>query len=166
MLEQAGFQKMVFEDFYEILVSLVRLVATPDEEGKKLTPGLLLEALQHPEVSNSIVVYLRLLTSAQIRADPDAYAPFLFHPELGIQMEPREFCENFVESVGKEADHVQITALSRALRISVKIAYLDGRGTDGKVDFVDFDSSAGDDPLRLLYRPGHYDILVKLGKRS
>ena len=54
-------------------------------------------------VSNSVVVYLRLLTSAQIRADPDAFAPFLFHPELGIQMEPREFCENFVESVGKEA---------------------------------------------------------------
>lgn len=53
--------------------------------------------------SNSVVVYLRLLTSAQIRADPDEYAPFLFHPELGIQMEPQEFCENFVESVGKEA---------------------------------------------------------------
>jgi ubiquitin thioesterase protein OTUB1 len=54
-------------------------------------------------VSNSVVVYLRLLTSAQIRADPDDFAPFLFHPELGVQMEPQEFCENFVESVGKEA---------------------------------------------------------------
>jgi len=66
--------------------------------------------------------------------------------------------------VGKEADHVQITALSRALQISVKIAYLDGRGTNGKVDFVDFDSAAGGDPLQLLYRPGHYDILVNSGK--
>lgn len=54
-------------------------------------------------VSNSVVVYLRLLTSAQIRADPDAYAPFLFHPDIGEPMEPREFCEAFVEAVGKEA---------------------------------------------------------------
>ena len=53
--------------------------------------------------SNSVVVYLRLLTSAQIRADPDSYAPFLSHPETGELMEPREFCENFVEAVGKEA---------------------------------------------------------------
>ena len=130
-------------------------------------------------VSNSVVVYLRLLTSAQIRADPEAFAPFLFHPELGNQMEPREFCENFVESVGKEAgqflfyfvvilftiwvvwcafaDHVQMTALSRALHVNVRIAYLDGRGTNGKVDFVDFESTDGTDPLQLLYR---WDSLI------
>jgi ubiquitin thioesterase protein OTUB1 len=129
MLELAGFQKMVFEDFYEVLVSIVQQIVKPDHEGKRMTPEMLLEAFQLPEgkfarhakfmyteltyrffrhtslvsVSNSVVVYLRLLTSAQIRADPDEFAPFLFHPELGIQMEPREFCENFVESVGKEA---------------------------------------------------------------
>ena len=54
-------------------------------------------------VSNSIVVYLRLLTSAQIRTDPESYDAFLFDPELGEQMGPREFCENFVEAMGKEA---------------------------------------------------------------
>jgi ubiquitin thioesterase protein OTUB1 len=54
-------------------------------------------------VSNSIVVYLRLLTSAEIRSDPDEFSPFLFHPELAEPMETREFCENFVEAVGKEA---------------------------------------------------------------
>ncbi len=63
----------------------------------------ILTPLASSSVSNSVVVYLRLLTSAQIRIDPDAYAPFLFHPELAIPMEPREFCENFVEAVGKEA---------------------------------------------------------------
>lgn len=57
-------------------------------------------------VSNSIVVYLRLLTSAQIRADSDSYAAFLFHPEIGEQMEVRDFCESFVEAVGKEAGMV------------------------------------------------------------
>lgn len=54
-------------------------------------------------VSNSIVVFLRLLTSATIRMDEDNYSPFLFHPEIGEQMAVREFCENFVEACGKEA---------------------------------------------------------------
>ena len=54
-------------------------------------------------VSNSVVVYLRLVASAQIRNDPDEYAPFLFHPETGEPMGTREFCEHFVEAVGKEA---------------------------------------------------------------
>lgn len=54
-------------------------------------------------VSNSVVVYLRLLTSAQIRYDPEAYEPFLFHPELGEQMTPMDFCNTQVEVAGKEA---------------------------------------------------------------
>jgi len=49
MLELAGFQTMVFEDFYDILVSLVRQVVQPDREGRILSPELLLEAFQHPE---------------------------------------------------------------------------------------------------------------------
>ena len=54
-------------------------------------------------VSNCIVVFLRLVTSARIRTDPDSYAPFLFNPETGDDIEPREFCERYVEAVGKEA---------------------------------------------------------------
>jgi ubiquitin thioesterase protein OTUB1 len=54
-------------------------------------------------VSNSVVVYLRLVASAQIRDDPDEYTPFLFHPETGESMGTREFCEHFVEAIGKEA---------------------------------------------------------------
>ena len=54
-------------------------------------------------VSNSVILYLRLLTSAQIRIDPDSYAPFLFHPDTGESMQPREFCEYFVDAWGKEA---------------------------------------------------------------
>lgn len=54
-------------------------------------------------VSNSVVVYLRLVASAKIRNDPEEYTPFLFHPEIGEPMGTREFCEHFVEAVGKEA---------------------------------------------------------------
>ncbi|KAK0437016.1 cysteine proteinase [Armillaria borealis] len=154
MLENVGFQKLVFEDFYDVLESLLLSIVTPQTTGKTLNAVGLLEAFQSPEVSNSIVVYLRLLTSAQIRIDPDAFAPFLFHPELGEPMEVREFCEHFVEAVNKEADHVQMTALSRALQLNVNVAYLDGRNSNGLVDFVEFRSApdANETPLTLLYR--------------
>jgi ubiquitin thioesterase protein OTUB1 len=43
------------------------------------------------------------VASSKIRDDPDEYAPFLFHPEIGEPMSTRDFCEHFVEAVGKEA---------------------------------------------------------------
>ncbi|KAJ7584868.1 cysteine proteinase [Mycena floridula] len=162
LLEEAGFEKMVYEDFYDVLVGLLQNIIEPQDKGKALDVHSLLQAFQSPEISNSIVVYLRLLTSAQLRHDPDEYAPFLFHPELGEPMDVRPFCEAFVEAVGKEADHVQMIALSRALQININVAYLDGRGgPDGQVNFVEFRHApdSGAEPLVLLYRPGHYDIL-------
>ncbi|KIK56177.1 hypothetical protein GYMLUDRAFT_827122 [Collybiopsis luxurians FD-317 M1] len=166
VLESAGYEKMVYEDFYAVLEELVKNVATLDDYGNPtLTDEMLLEAFQDPQTSNSIVVYMRMLTSAQIRLDPDNFAPFLFHPELGEPMEVREFCEHFVDATGKEADHVQMTALSRMLRINIDVAYLDGRGSNGQVEFVKFQPEETmevivSSPICLLYRPGHYDILV------
>jgi ubiquitin thioesterase protein OTUB1 len=49
---------------------------------------------------------------------------------------------------------VQLTAISQALKVNLKIAYLDGRSQDGRVEFVTF-NHAGDEketPLTLLYR--------------
>ncbi|EEB87439.1 hypothetical protein MPER_15205, partial [Moniliophthora perniciosa FA553] len=103
MLENVGFEKLVFEDFYEVLEILVGNIVTPDPTGTTLDGTALLAAFQDDTTSNSIVMYLRMLTSAQLRLDPDSYAPFLFHPELGEPMEVREFCEHFVEATGKEA---------------------------------------------------------------
>lgn len=106
ILEAAGFQKLVYEDFYDTLADLIRRIFMPGQDGFTLSSSSLLEAFQNAEVSNSIVVFLRLLTSATIRTDEDNYAPFLFHPEIGDQLAPREFCENFVEACGKEAGNV------------------------------------------------------------
>jgi len=120
-------------------------------------------AFQTPEVSNSIVAFIRLLTSAEIRVNQDNYAGFLFHPETMSPMDVGDFCSAFVESIGKEADHVQIQAITTLLRLNIKVAYLDGRGGDD-VDFVKFYNGVGmgESGIRelvLLYRPGHYDIL-------
>ncbi|KAF5381937.1 hypothetical protein D9757_007584 [Collybiopsis confluens] len=159
LLETVGYQNLVFDDFYSVLVQLVRNVTIPDELGNKLTNQTLLEAFQSPAESNSIVVYMRMLTSAQMQLNAENFAPFLFHPELGEPMEVKEFCENFVDAIGKEADHVQMTALSQILRIDISVAYLDGRSE--QLDFVKFspEETTSSSPIVLLYRPGHYDIL-------
>ncbi|KAK7676967.1 hypothetical protein QCA50_020085 [Cerrena zonata] len=163
MLLEVGFQELVFEDFLDIFKDLITRIVQPEPGRSRLTGRVLFDTFNNAEESNSIVMYLRLLTSAQIRLAPEDFAPFLFHPEIGEPMETVSFCENFVEAVGKEADHVQMTALTRALKINVNVAYLDGHArSDGvvTVDFVKFDNATEpEEPISLLYRPGHYDIL-------
>ena len=45
-------------------------------------------------------------------------------------------------------------AISQALKVNLKIAYLDGRNQDGRVEFVTFNhaSDQNETPLTLLYR--------------
>ncbi|KAH9856300.1 cysteine proteinase [Lenzites betulinus] len=161
LLEQVGFQKLVFEDFYDDFVGLIKSVIEPRHDGRLLNVSSLLETFNVPEVSNSVVVFLRLLTSAQIKSEAEEYSPFLFNPETTEPMDPDSFCNHFVEAIGKEADHVQIIALSKMLKVNINVAYLDGHDTQGTVSFVPFQNAHDPDtePVHLLYRPGHYDIL-------
>ncbi|KAH9031883.1 cysteine proteinase [Lactarius pseudohatsudake] len=163
-LHEAGFDGMVIDESYEIPRDLIRSIVEPNpgsNNGQTLTPAQLLEVFQNDSLSNYIVMFMRMLTSAQIRGNPEEYEPFLTHPELGEQMGVKDFCEALVEVLGREADHVQVTAISEALKVNVAIAYFDGRDKDGIVEFVKFDKAIdpSEAPVTLIYRPGHYDIL-------
>jgi len=79
-LDNAGIEKMVYEDFYEDFETLVQSITKPGKDGRTLNIEQLLLAFQQPEgellghwfrhhppdmiaaVSNSIVIYLRFLT--------------------------------------------------------------------------------------------------------
>ena len=52
MLEGSGFQRLVFEDFYEVLLSLIQQIIIPEPGGTTLTSETLLEAFQSPEGEN------------------------------------------------------------------------------------------------------------------
>ncbi|KAH9477068.1 OVARIAN TUMOR DOMAIN-containing deubiquitinating enzyme 1 [Psilocybe cubensis] len=161
-LDSAGIEKLVYEDFYDDFTSLIESIIKPNSDGLTLDSDGLLKSFQTPEVSNSVVIYLRFLTSAQIRLNREDYEGFLVHPDTKDLMDVDSFCANVVQAMGKEADNVEIQALCRALQLNVDLAYLNGVREDG-VDFIKFryDSSQDAPPLVLLYRPGHYDILVK-----
>jgi len=165
-LRDVGFEDLVIDDSYEIPRDLINGIVDPEpvsNNGSTLTRAQLLEVFQDDSMSNYLVTFMRMITSAQIRSKPEEYEPFLTHPDTGGKIEVKEFCESVVEVLGKEADHVQLTAISQALRVNVKIAYLDGRNADGRVDYVTFNhaSDEKETPLTLIYRPGHYDILDK-----
>ncbi|KAF8160863.1 peptidase C65 Otubain-domain-containing protein [Crassisporium funariophilum] len=161
-LDNAGIEKMVYEDFYEEFTSVIENITKPNKDGFLLTIDRLLTAFQDPEVSNSVVIYLRFLTSAQIRLNRESYEGFLVHPDTKDIMDAESYCANVVQAMGKEADNVEIEALSRALQLNIDVAYLNGSRADGVTDFIKFryDPDPLAPPLGLLYRPGHYDILA------
>ena len=49
LLDRAGFQRMVYEDFYDVFVGLINQVVQPAHNSPVLTPESLLEAFQVPE---------------------------------------------------------------------------------------------------------------------
>ncbi|KAL1408813.1 hypothetical protein Q8F55_005627 [Vanrija albida] len=164
---RVGFQADLVEEFLGPLMSTL-FAFSPDNDDPP-TEFTLLQLLQDPEKSNCIVVALRLITGAYIRTHPDKFAPFLFSPTTLEPVSPDAFCREEVEPCGKEADHAQIMALSSALVLPLKVAYLDQSDITGDdvinwVEFGEQRKSATEEearPLTLLYRPGHFDVVTK-----
>lgn len=67
LLKQAGFEEDVVKDFYEPFQKLMAMMHSTDPATPQLDEKKLFEVFNDPEKSNSIVVYLRLLTSAFLK---------------------------------------------------------------------------------------------------
>uniref|UniRef100_A0A8D0ACA4 ubiquitinyl hydrolase 1 n=1 Tax=Sander lucioperca TaxID=283035 RepID=A0A8D0ACA4_SANLU len=114
----------------------------------------LLNSFNDQNVSDYVVVYLRLLTSGYLQREYGFFQHFI---EGGRSV--KEFCQQEVEPMSKESDHIHIIALAQALNVSILVEYMD-RGEGGTVNHHVF-PEGGDPRIFLLYRPGHYDILYK-----
>ncbi|RUS22152.1 peptidase C65 Otubain-domain-containing protein [Endogone sp. FLAS-F59071] len=156
LLLNAGFQQLVIEDFYDVTLEQLQLLPQ-----RRDCPDDLLAAFQSDEVSNTIVMHFRFVTSAYLKYHAAEYEPFLLVEMVSID----EFCSSNVEAFGRESDQYQIIALTKALGVPVEVAYLDGTSGEN-VTFHEFwpdeaDKARGVKPLKLIYRPGHYDILYE-----
>lgn len=148
----------------------------------------LLNSFNDQNVSDYVVVYLRLLTSGYLQREYGFFQHFIeggrsvkeFCQQVGFitriitmfHIEPSKSCEykltlnvllslffKEVEPMSKESDHIHIIALAQALNVSILVEYMD-RGEGGTVNHHVF-PEGGDPRIFLLYRPGHYDILYK-----
>ncbi|KXT00572.1 hypothetical protein AC578_5219 [Pseudocercospora eumusae] len=158
---QAGFSQMVFEDFADTTYELLRELAIALNENQDAV-ALLLERFNEDVVQDYIVSHLRTLTAAWMTTREADYAPWL----LGQTVD--QYCKDQILPVAAEIEHVGLSALKDAFlapaAISLEVLYLD-RSEGDQVTMHRFDPVTNGGytlgTVRLLYRPGHYDLLYK-----
>uniref|UniRef100_A0A8C6S8R3 ubiquitinyl hydrolase 1 n=1 Tax=Neogobius melanostomus TaxID=47308 RepID=A0A8C6S8R3_9GOBI len=147
-LVDEGFTEFTIEDFHNTFMDLI------DVCQKQQSLQELWNSFNDQNVSDYVVVYLRLLTSGYLQREYGFFQHFI---EGGRSV--KEFCQQEVEPMSKESDHIHIIALAQALDVAILVEYMD-RGEGGTVNHHVF-PEGGDPRIFLLYRPGHYDILYK-----
>ena len=114
-------------------------------------PGLLTKARETDQTAKALR-WLRLIASAHMRGKEEDFGIIA----IGMRYDSlRAFCDAQVEADCSLADEPQITALTGALGIAVKVEYLD----DGPQRHVIRPLGP---PIAacVLFRPGHYDLLI------
>lgn len=167
MLRDVGYPEFTYEDFVSVFVEQVESVRPTGTTP--LSIDALVQRCRDQGISDYVVMFFRFITSAEIQLRADFFAPFI----LGFNdMDPIKFCRTCVEPMGEESDHIHITALTDALRVPVRVVYLDNSPSGGSDsaevnvhDFIPGKAGTSDgvqtkEPfVAVLYRPGHYDIL-------
>ncbi|KAF8470219.1 peptidase C65 Otubain-domain-containing protein [Kalaharituber pfeilii] len=156
VLKQVGFAEYVYEDFatetFHLFDMLSKLVALEPAEGNTQLVKTFNEG------TDSIIAFFKFLTSAWIKKSPAEYEAYL------VDSVPN-YCAMTIERFAVELDHVGVKALIDCLIVPadlrVEISYLDrSAGTEVNVHHFSGENTYGP-TLRLLYRPGHYDIIYK-----
>ncbi|KAJ3613797.1 hypothetical protein NHX12_020043 [Muraenolepis orangiensis] len=115
----------------------------------------LLTLFNEQSTSDSVVQFLRLLTSTYLQNHADFFCNFVEAPCL------KTYCKQEVETMAMECDHVDILALLKALEVGIHIVSMEGH--DHRL--VHHIIPEGTEPsLHLLYHTSHYDILYLRSK--
>ncbi|KOB77566.1 Ubiquitin thioesterase otubain-like protein, partial [Operophtera brumata] len=116
ILVALGFSQFTVEDFYETRVGEQ---ANGSPSNLESVRDELHDKFNKQGYSDYIVVYLRLVTSGQLQTDQDFYQNFIEGPRTEV------------EPMYKESDHIHIIALSNALKVGVRVRYMDrGQGSE------------------------------------
>ncbi|KAF2202231.1 cysteine proteinase [Delitschia confertaspora ATCC 74209] len=164
LISSIGYSEDIYEGFQEECWDL--LVALANAIGNGNAAQVLLENFNDMGVSMNIITYFKLLTSAWMQTHSADYMNFL----LGQTV--KSYCTQTIDPVNSEIDNIGIAALSEALLkpigFALDVLYLD-RSPGEEINVIHFGATENDalslpyprPTLRLLYRPGHYDILYK-----
>lgn len=143
-LSCAGFEERSYMEHLQRVIDVLELCKS---EGSVET---LYTVFNQPSMSDSVVQYLRLLTSAYLQSNEDFYSNFVEGPNL------QAYCHQEVEVMAMECDHVGIQALSLALNVGIHIVSMEG----DKQKLVHHIIPEGAEPsVHLLYQASHYNII-------
>ncbi|QIW99209.1 hypothetical protein AMS68_004727 [Peltaster fructicola] len=161
VINSAGYAPMVYEDFADVLFDFMRALGDAVRAGN--AESALLEGFNKDDIESAVITHLRTLTAAWMKTHPEEYVNYT--PDLSID----RYVDESVLPYRAEIDHVGLSALNDVLLapagIGLEVLYLDL--TPGpEVNLHNFTRSDQlgytDTCVRLLYRPGHYDILYKI----
>uniref|UniRef100_A0A3Q2T5N5 ubiquitinyl hydrolase 1 n=1 Tax=Fundulus heteroclitus TaxID=8078 RepID=A0A3Q2T5N5_FUNHE len=146
VLVSAGFDEASFSHHQSTVLQVVNQCMAAEQEDT------LLRLFNQQLISDSVVQFLRLLTSAHLQTHADFFCNFVEAPDL------KAYCRQEVELMAMECDHVDILALSQALDVGIHIVSMEG----DEQQLVHHVIPEGADPaVRLLYQTSHYDILYR-----
>ncbi|CAI7578116.1 unnamed protein product [Penicillium glandicola] len=155
LLERVGLSDSIYEIFVDATEEVLNRTHAAIQNGAQ-DESFLVEAFNEGYCSDAIITHFRILTSAWMKLNPNRYQAFL-------PMPLDQYCSTRIDPVKTEIDEVGLQALIDGViegsGFGVEILYLDR--SEG--DVVTPHQLSSDRPsgatIRLLYRPGHYDIL-------
>lgn len=143
-LSCAGFDQRSYKEHLQKVISVLELCKS---EGSVET---LHTVFNHPSTSDSVVQYLRLITSAYLQSNQEFYSDFVEASDF------QTYCHQEVEVMAMECDHVGIQALSLALNVGIHIVSMEG----DEQKLVHHIIPEGAEPsVHLLYQASHYNII-------
>ncbi|KAL1995544.1 hypothetical protein VTN49DRAFT_1731 [Thermomyces lanuginosus] len=155
LLQQVGQQEHLYEIFVDATEEVFNQIIQSIQQGVP-DESFLVDAFNAEYNSNAIITHFRLLTSAWIKLNPHRYQAYL-------PMPIDQYCATRVETVKSEIDEVGLQALVHGViqdsGMAVEILYLDRSQGDRVTPHMLTPDRAAISTIRLLYRPGHYDLL-------
>ncbi len=158
---ERGYDRFTIETFHEEMVDLLDAIVAEKKSPQTSFSKIHDRLNEENATSDYCVWYLRVISSAYLKADPDRFIHFLDDPNC---VDVDTYCAREIDPMGRECAMVGVLALAEAFFIRVQIEYMDGKElVDGKLVMHSFGGEDEDSALSitLLYRPGHYDILYK-----
>jgi len=117
LVNNAGYDAIVIEDFHESFLSHLKKLATLPEEWKKLEDGSTYEDFVHKhlisvlcnhEEAMYIIMFMRFLAAGHLKKNAILFEDFVGGDIPG-------FCVREVEQIDVECDHPQIIAITNYL---------------------------------------------------
>ncbi|KAJ5885158.1 Ovarian tumor otubain [Penicillium taxi] len=157
LLDQVGQSEHLYEIFVDATEEIFAQTLAAIQNGEQ-DETFLVNAFNDEYSSNAVITHFRLLTSAWMRLNPHRYQAFLPLPL-------DQYCSTRIETVRSEIDEYGLQALVDGVienaGFGVEILYLDRSEGDTVTPHQLSPNCPLGATIRLLYRPGHYDILYR-----
>jgi hypothetical protein len=150
-----GYSEFVIEDFYDAFMEEVERCVC---ENPVQTEEELITRLNDEETSEYCVMFMRFFISTILLENAETYLSFI--PEATSM---RAYVRAEIEPMKRESEELSLIAFSH-VGVAFAVEYLDQSGSNDSTNSHVFrpPGAPETDPVAftLLFRPGHFDILV------